>query len=589
MRGRYPSGPEYVEQLPGSAEAKRRLQVVLQTMSGAYRVQEACTLLGISRQRFEQLRTKVLRAALTELEPKPGGRPPAEPSVGAAVTALETKLAETERELRAARLREQIALVLPRAAQPLADPGQPDGAEKKNGPATPAAGPAGVVAEVTEATMTETATPAAAVASPSAATAAAAQAGSAVQSFRQALAEDEAEHRDRLERLQEERSAARKRPRRRGQAGQQQRRQLENEVRQQAVAFARELRAAGSSQAQAAALLNVCPRTLRSWDARCQARRLDLVPLGRPALRPELATRQAVLDFLHEAGAQTSVAALQQQFATCARAELAELLGRYRRVWQVRYPEIQHVLHWLVFGSVWAIDFAMPSLPDQALPAIDGRFPYLLAVRDLASGYVLAWLPVTAATAALTRAVLAQLFAQYGRPLVLKLDNGSAFRDAGLQRFLDEAGVFLLYSPPHCPAYNGSIEATIGSLKTRTQRQAQLLGRPGVWTAADVLAARLQANLAQPRRLRGATPAEVWATRRPLTDLERVRFTLALERERFAERTAQGISLDEELVHWDHSAVDRKALPRALGEHGYLLFRRRRIHLRITSRKVANI
>ena len=27
MRGRYPAGPEYVEQLPGSAEAKRRLQV----------------------------------------------------------------------------------------------------------------------------------------------------------------------------------------------------------------------------------------------------------------------------------------------------------------------------------------------------------------------------------------------------------------------------------------------------------------------------------------------------------------------------------------------------------------------------------
>src|SRR5436309_5825501 len=131
MRGRYPSGPEYVEQLPGSAEAKRRLQVVLQTMSGAYRVQEACTLLGISRQRFEQLRTKVLRAALTELEPKPGGRPPAEPSVGAAVTALETKLAETERELRAARLRERIARVLPRASQPLAEPGQPDGAKKK--------------------------------------------------------------------------------------------------------------------------------------------------------------------------------------------------------------------------------------------------------------------------------------------------------------------------------------------------------------------------------------------------------------------------------------------------------------------------
>jgi transposase InsO family protein len=454
---------------------------------------------------------------------------------------------------------------------------------------TEIATPAAVAASPTEATVAETATPAAAVASPLVASAAAAQAGAAVETFRQALAEDEAEHRDRLERLQEERGAARKRPRRRGRAGQQQRRQLEKEVRQQAVAFARELRAAGSSQAQAAALLNVCPRTLRSWDARCQARRLDLVPLGRPALRPELATRQTVLDVLRETGGQTSVAALQEQFATCVRAELTELLGRYRHVLQARYPEIQHVLHWLVPGSVWAIDFAVPSWSDRALPAIDGRFPYLLAVRDLASGYVLAWLPVTAATAALTRAVLAQLFAQYGPPLVLKLDNGSAFRDAGLQRFLDEAGVFLLYSPPHCPAYNGSIEATIGSLKTRTQRQAVSHGHGGLWTAADVAAARQQANLAQPRRLHGDTPAAVWATRRPLTDFERVRFLLTLERERFAERMVQRIAVDEELDHWNHSAVDRKALPRALGEHGYLLFRRRRIHLRIRSRKVANI
>jgi putative transposase len=391
---------------------------------------------------------------------------------------------------------------------------------------------AAVVASPTEATVAETATPAAVVASPLVASAAAAQAGAAVETFRQALAEEEAQHRDRLKRLQAERSTVRKRPRRRGRAGQQQRRQLEKEVRQQAVAFARELRAAGGSQTQAAALLNVCPRTLRSWDARCQARRLELVPLGRPPSRPEPATRQAVLDVLRETGGQTSVAALQEQFATCARAELTELLGRYRHVLQARYPEIQHVLHWLVPGSVWAIDFAVPSLLGAAaLPAIDGRFPYLLAVRDLASGYVLAWLPVTAATAAVTRALLAQLFAQYGPPLLLKLDNGSAFRDAGLQCWLAAVGVFLLYSPPHCPAYNGSIEATIGSLKTRTEHQALLHGRPGAWTSADVLAARAQANLTQPRRLQGSTPAEVWATRRPLTDLERVRFLLTLERQ----------------------------------------------------------
>ena len=128
MRGRYPAGPESVEQLPGSAEAKRRLQVVLRTLSGHYRVQQACRLLGISRQRFEQLRTKVLQAALTELEPKPSGRPAAEPTVAAAVSALQNQLAETEQELRAARLREEIALVLPGVTAALAPP---DGAEKK--------------------------------------------------------------------------------------------------------------------------------------------------------------------------------------------------------------------------------------------------------------------------------------------------------------------------------------------------------------------------------------------------------------------------------------------------------------------------
>jgi transposase InsO family protein len=96
-----------------------------------------------------------------------------------------------------------------------------------------------------------------------------------------------------------------------------------------------------------------------------------------------------------------------------------ELLIRLFGILQVQEPQV-------------ALQLAAAQGGAAALPAIDGRFPYLLAVRDLASGYVLAWLPVTAAAAARTRAVLAQLFAQYGPPLLLKLDNGSAFRDADL-------------------------------------------------------------------------------------------------------------------------------------------------------------
>jgi hypothetical protein len=41
---------------------------------------------------------------------------------------------------------------------------------------------------------------------------------------------------------------------------------------------------------------------------------------------------------------------------------------------------VQHVLHWTVPGSVWAMDFAEPPAP------VDGVYDYLFSVRDLASG-----------------------------------------------------------------------------------------------------------------------------------------------------------------------------------------------------------
>ena len=115
MRGRYPSGPEYVEHLLGSAQAKERLRVILETMMGKWRVQEACDRLGISEQRFRQLRAELLQAALERLEGRPAGRPrraeePAE------VAGLRQQLADMQRELHVAQVREEIALALPQAA-----------------------------------------------------------------------------------------------------------------------------------------------------------------------------------------------------------------------------------------------------------------------------------------------------------------------------------------------------------------------------------------------------------------------------------------------------------------------------------------
>jgi hypothetical protein len=56
MRGRWPSGPEYIDQLSGAVEEKERLKTILATLSGDKRVLEACAELGIGETRFHQLR-----------------------------------------------------------------------------------------------------------------------------------------------------------------------------------------------------------------------------------------------------------------------------------------------------------------------------------------------------------------------------------------------------------------------------------------------------------------------------------------------------------------------------------------------------
>jgi hypothetical protein len=116
MRGRRPDGPEYVAKLHGPPDAKRRLEVILRTLAGTCRVQEACAELGVSAARFHQLRQEALQAALDGLTPRPAGRPaapPAEPPVAEPGQANEA----VQLELLAAQTREEIALVLPRLAR----------------------------------------------------------------------------------------------------------------------------------------------------------------------------------------------------------------------------------------------------------------------------------------------------------------------------------------------------------------------------------------------------------------------------------------------------------------------------------------
>jgi hypothetical protein len=118
MRGRFPAGPDYVDKLEGSASAKERLKIVLETIAGTCRVQEACERLGICEQRFHQLRQEALEAALAGLEPGIPGRRPHTPSpADEQVRVLQEQLEQQQFELRASKVREEVALTMPQVVQ----------------------------------------------------------------------------------------------------------------------------------------------------------------------------------------------------------------------------------------------------------------------------------------------------------------------------------------------------------------------------------------------------------------------------------------------------------------------------------------
>ena len=146
------------------------------------------------------------------------------------------------------------------------------------------------------------------------------------------------------------------------------------------------------------------------------------------------------------------------------------------------------VVRWIGAGRIWAADFSDAPRP------IDGEYPCVLHVRDLASHEYLAALPVPRPTATTACDLLQALVATHAAPLVLKVDNGAAFGSHAMQTWAAAHGTALLYSPPRCPRYNGSIEASIGALTTRAHHAAAAAGHPEYWTCADVEAARIQAN-----------------------------------------------------------------------------------------------
>jgi transposase InsO family protein len=363
--------------------------------------------------------------------------------------------------------------------------------------------------------------------------------------------------------------------------GQRERRTREDQTRRQTVELFQELQGQGRSCTKLAKVLGVAARTLAEW------RRRHRMPLrapwrGRPVKESSWLMRHAVLDVLDHTGPRLGLPTLRALFPRVLRRELIELQGDYRRHYRDTHRISQERLTWSHPGRVWAIDHS------EAPGPIDGVYPAIFSVRDLGSGCQLAWLPVPDMGASSTALVLATLFAEHGPPLLLKSDNGSAFRSELVQHLLADHRVAWLPSPVRTPRYNGSCEAGIGSMKVRTLFLAARESAVGTWSSDDLETARGQANaLTRPNGHLGPAPGDLWSDRPPITDDERTEFHTAVFRHRAI--NLQQSSSTESMTKTIIDSIQRQAVRRALVELGMLSIIRRSITLPLRLLKLAKI
>jgi hypothetical protein len=277
-------------------------------------------------------------------------------------------------------------------------------------------------------------------------------------------------------------------------------------------------------------------------------------------------------------GAAVGVRVLQLFYADIPRRELEDLSRRYKALHARKRRLRLFALRWKVPGAVWAVDHSKPPGP------VDGVYPALLAVRDLASGEQLLWQGVEDESAREVELALATLLAEHGAPLVLKKDNGGALNEARLEALLASHGVIALLSPPRTPSYNGSCEAGIGALKRRTAHQAALQGRPARWSSDDCESARLQANATASSPLSPELPPQaVWAARPAISGEFRMRFHRVVDMYREEERKKLAEPWEP---HDPLPAVEeRRAVRRALQACGLLHIERRGFTLPISFQK----
>jgi hypothetical protein len=172
----------------------------------------------------------------------------------------------------------------------------------------------------------------------------------------------------------------------------------------------------------------------------------------------------------------------------------------------------------------------------------------------------------------------ADLFAEHGAPLVMKCDNGPAFRAQATKRSLLDSNVFTLYSPRYCARYNGGCERANHTVKELTAHVADRAGRPDFWKCDDLLAARLCANwLSRSWGWTRPTPEECWNMRVIVSLDKRKNMWHHLSSGIAAVRKQREIDPAATLPHYTQTEIERIAAQPVLEQVGLLHVTRRRI------------
>lgn len=102
----------HIDKVEADLVVKKRLRMVLETLSGETKTQDAIRELGISETYFHKLRDRALAGAAQALTPARPGRKP-KPKPAADVVRLEAKVAKLELQLQVEQLRHELELAVP--------------------------------------------------------------------------------------------------------------------------------------------------------------------------------------------------------------------------------------------------------------------------------------------------------------------------------------------------------------------------------------------------------------------------------------------------------------------------------------------